>query len=267
MRIFFGDKVYTLEGFNEFVQTTNNENLGQLRRIEFSVNTFLLNIYTQYFSYESSVNFSIEFTKALYKNITSMFFQVWCYFNKLHFLKIDENTMSVPYNLGIRSDDDVITFTFYNFLTDRDRRRINTGVIAFIDLQSLAHVWSKTNWNSQLYLLFKTINTTLIKLLLQKSELYQSLDSLSRSMDFKGVFVDAELRDRLEKRGRLEEFNASELSKDALIKVSQIMYKKLLTESDLVISPETMRAIPGDMPLDLVARLKREMDEGASSLT
>jgi hypothetical protein len=268
--------IYTLEEYNTLIQELNeNISWANIRMIQFNLNPFLLNIYKTLTVGRNKDRFSLEFCRYLYRKLTPMYYNIAMLDrSNTSITKIDENTMrpdnnhSLIMNFSVTVDDRVVNFisgempnTVVSTITGQEI----SGM--FIDLTDDEPIRKRAIWNSQVYPLLKTINTSLIKFLLQKSELYQSLDSLSQTMDFRGIFVDEELIDRLEKRGRLEEFNTSELSKDALNKVSQVMYQKLLKESGLTISPETRRAIPGDLPRDLVARLKREMDEGADVLS
>ena len=264
--------VYTLEEYNTLIQELSDD-IYWAQYIEFNLNPFLLNIYKTLTVGRNKDRFTFEFCKYLYGKLTPMYYNIFMDYILIRITKIDENTMRPDTNHSF-------LMSFFQTLDDqvvntRSAEMPNT-VVSIISGHEISSMFinliedgetRRAIWNLHVYPLLKTINTSLIKFLLQKSELYQSLDSLSQTMDFRGIFVDEELRDRLEKRGRLEEFNTSELSKDALIKVSQVMYQKFLKESGLTISPETRRAIPGDLPRDLVARLKREMDEGADVLS
>ena len=264
--------VYTLEEYNTLIQELN-EDIYWAYSVEFNLNPFLLNIYKTLTVGRNKDRFTLEFCRYLYGKLTPMYYNISMDQIHIRITKIDENTLRPDiYHSFLLSFFPTINDQVSNI---RSAETPNT-VVSIISGHEISgmfinlienRITRRAIWNSQVYPLLKTINTSLIKFLLQKSELYQSLDSLSQTMDFRGIFVDEELRDRLEKRGRLEEFNTSELSKDALIKVSQVMYQKFLKESGLTISPETRRAIPGDLPRDLVARLKREMDEGADVLS
>jgi hypothetical protein len=263
MRISFGTRVYTLEEFHVAVQGFDRDFFTIINSITFNVNPYLLNIYNGFS--DNNIEFTQDFTRVLYKELTPLYYQVWWYFG-VHLSKVNERTMSVPYILGDRSlrSEIKLDFNDRNSYDDRVRTALESGDVLSIKINSILSVFAGTleHWNKYIYPLLKIINRTLIRFLLSKSELYSSLDALSKTMDYRGIFIDEDLEERLKKKGRYEEFVSNELSKDALLKVFQLMYMNFLAESGLTISPETKRAIPGDLPLDLMERINREMQHG-----
>lgn len=261
MRILEGGRVYTLEEFNRAVQ--GFERSIFIRSITFNVNPYLLNIYNG--SSDNLDQFTQDFTRLLYKELTPLYYQVWWYFG-VHLCKVHERTMSVPYTLGDRDlrQEIKLDFNDRNSYDDRVRTALQSGAVLSMQIDSLNSTFGglKRDWNENIYPLLKIINRTLIRFLLSKSESYSSLDALSKSMDYRGIFIDEDLEERLKKKGRYDEFVSNELSKDALLKVFQLMYMNFLSEIGLTISPETKRAIPGDLPLDLMERINREMQHG-----
>lgn len=253
----------TLEHFNELFQRVEEQ--LHCYFIDFNLNPFLLEVYkplnTNFQQYKI---FAEEFTKYLYEVLTPLKYQV-------------TKKPTGIINIGTLNDDfEVMGENVLRFFSGSENtvgwhRSPSAGVVLRFDMMDVEQFfrkdWNKINWNLYFYKFLKVLNNSLITFLLQKSELYSSLDSLSRSMDFRGIFVDEELRESLRKKGRLEEFDATELSKNALNKVAQVMYGKFLTDADIQIRPETKRAIPGDLPPDLIARLKRELDQGADTLS
>lgn len=273
MRIYSQDMTYTLKGYNAYVQTLDEDDpiYDNRFRYQFNLNPFLLNIYSTLTDTPEKYNqFHIDFARNLYKELSPLFYiatynSQW---EAVAIQKINEEYMTLKKSYIVLKGEipgQNVGQGIPGFIPPMERGVVFLGG-GVEELRVIAFDFTKTNWNKYFYPFLKIVNTSLIKLLLNRSELYQTLDALSKTMDYRGIFIDDNLLEGLKRRKLLDDFNSNELARDALSKVSQFLYKKYLTETGLPMSETTLQAFRGDLPPDLIARLKREMDEQSDTL-